>query len=99
MERNRSDRDRREGTLSLDCSRFARQEGCCQQGPEPLDTVTCEPALSDQPIALGDDQIVGSQFDAVLARQLGPVTQRLVSMCSESTVENEPSYLTVAQLV
>jgi len=34
----------------------------------------------------------------VLARQLGPITQNLVSMCSESIVENEPSYLTVAQL-
>src|SRR5690349_20623307 len=34
----------------------------------------------------------------VLARQLGPITQRLVSMCSESTAENEPRYLTVAQL-
>jgi hypothetical protein len=50
--------------LSLDCSRFARQEGCCQQRPEPPDTVTCESALSDQAILFGDDQIVGSQFDA-----------------------------------
>ena len=33
-----SDRDLREGNLSLDCSRFARQESCCQQRPEPPDT-------------------------------------------------------------
>jgi len=36
-EQKYSDRDRREGNLSLDCSRFARQERCCQQRPEPPD--------------------------------------------------------------
>jgi hypothetical protein len=68
MERRRSDRDRREGTLSLDFSRFARQEGCCQQHPEPPDTVTCESALSHQAILSGDGQIVGSQFDANISK-------------------------------
>ena len=33
-----SDRDLREGNLSLDCSRFARQESCCQQRSEPPHT-------------------------------------------------------------
>ena len=32
------DRNQREGNLSLECSRFARQESCCQQRPEPPDT-------------------------------------------------------------
>ena len=30
--------DLREGNLSLDCSRFARQESCCQQRSEPPHT-------------------------------------------------------------
>ena len=37
-EQKDSDRDRQEGILSLDCSRFARQESCCQQRPEPPET-------------------------------------------------------------
>ena len=38
IEQRHSDRDRREGNLSLDCSRFARQESCSQQRPEPAGT-------------------------------------------------------------
>ena len=40
------DRDRREGNLSLNCSRFARQESCCQQRAQSHQyTVTCKSAL------------------------------------------------------